>query len=113
MPLLLSRGCLMSKSVVYLRSLLEKDWMTSAGKNKGGLHRSLGIPEGEDIPLSKIYAALDDGSSKVKKQARLALTYMLNNKNIPTEKKASIRKHLSEGDYGGEVYVRFIYLLLL
>jgi hypothetical protein len=69
--------------------------MTSAGKNKGGLHKSLGVPEGESIPLSKIYAALDSKSVKIKRQARLALTFMLSSKNTTLERKESIRKYLA------------------
>ena len=48
-------------------------WIKGAIKEKGGLHRSLGIPEGKDIPeKEKEEAAKRPG--KVGKQARLALT---------------------------------------
>ena len=50
-----------------------KKWIQGAVKNKGGLHRSLGIPEGEDIPESRKRAAAKK-KGKVGKQARLALT---------------------------------------
>jgi hypothetical protein len=39
---------------------------------KGGLHRSLGIPEGQKIPAGKLDEAAGEGG-KVGKQARLAL----------------------------------------
>ena len=49
------------------------NWIAGATKNKGGLHRSLGIPEGQTIPASKINAAASQGG-KVGRQARLAQT---------------------------------------
>jgi len=52
---------------------MAKNWIAGATKNKGGLHRSLGIPEGEKIPEAKIRAAASKGG-KVGKQARLAET---------------------------------------
>jgi len=52
---------------------LGKDWIAGATKNKGGLHRSLGVPEGEDIPDSKIEAAAKK-KGRVGRQARLAET---------------------------------------
>mgnify|MGYP003703694631 FL=1 len=51
----------------------KKNWIAEATKNKGGLHRSLGVPEGQKIPASKIAAAATKGG-KVGKQARLAQT---------------------------------------
>ena len=50
------------------------DWIKGATKNKGGLHRSLGIPEGQKIPESKIEAATHSSNPKIKKQADLAET---------------------------------------
>jgi len=52
---------------------LAKNWIASATKNKGGLHKSLGIKAGQKIPASKIKAAAKKGG-KVGKQARLAET---------------------------------------
>ncbi len=49
------------------------NWIAGAVSNKGGLHRSLGIPAGKKIPKSKINAAAKKGG-KVGKQARLAQT---------------------------------------
>ena len=50
-----------------------KNWIAKATKNKGGLHRSLGVPEGKKIPASKIAAAAKK-KGRVGKQARLAQT---------------------------------------
>ena len=45
----------------------EKDWMQKAfGKNKGGLHRALGVPEDEDISVTKMADALRAGGKKEK-----------------------------------------------
>jgi hypothetical protein len=52
---------------------MAKKWIKEATKNKGGLHRSLGIPEGENIPEEMIRQAAKR-SGKVGKQARLAQT---------------------------------------
>ena len=51
----------------------KKNWIEDATKNKGGLHRSLGVPEGEKIPKGKIAKAAKQGG-KVGKQAKLAQT---------------------------------------
>jgi hypothetical protein len=41
--------------------------------NKGGLHRSVGVPEGQKIPASKMAAAkAGDYGPKAKKQAVMA-----------------------------------------
>jgi len=52
---------------------MAKNWIKGATKNKGGLHRSLGIPEGQKIPEGKIAAAAKRGG-RVGKQAKLAQT---------------------------------------
>lgn len=51
----------------------KKNWIAEATKQKGGLHKSLGIPMGKTIPASKVNAAAKKGG-KVGKQARLAQT---------------------------------------
>lgn len=53
---------------------MTKNWIAKATKNKGGLHRSLGVPAGEKIPASKIEKATHSKSSKIRKQANLAKT---------------------------------------
>ena len=52
---------------------MAKNWIADATKNRGGLHRSLGIPAGKTIPAKKIAAAATK-SGRVGKQARLAQT---------------------------------------
>ena len=52
---------------------MAKDWIKGATQNKGGLHRSLGIPEGQKIPASKL--AIKPGDSpRVQKEKNLART---------------------------------------
>lgn len=53
--------------------MAKDNWIAAATKNKGGLHRSLGVPTGAKIPASKIAAAAKK-PGKVGKQARLAQT---------------------------------------
>ena len=48
-------------------------WIQKATKNKGGLHRSLGVPAGQKIPKAKIAAAAKKGG-RIGKQAKLAQT---------------------------------------
>lgn len=48
-------------------------WIQRATRNKGGLHRSLGVPLGKKIPKGLIRSAAKRGG-RVGKQARLALT---------------------------------------
>lgn len=48
-------------------------WIQGAIKHPGGLHRSLGIPQGKPIPAKKLNAAAKK-SGKVGRQARLAKT---------------------------------------
>lgn len=43
--------------------------------SKGGLHRSLGIPEGEKIGAKRIAAATHSDNPKTRKEANLAQTY--------------------------------------
>lgn len=49
------------------------NWIAGAVKNKGGLHRSLGVAMGKKIPMAKIQKAASLGG-KVGRQARLAET---------------------------------------
>ena len=57
-------------------ALLNKNkfWMQKAfGKHKGALHKALGVPEGEKIPVEKLKVHKDD-STKMKKRKILAQT---------------------------------------
>jgi hypothetical protein len=50
-----------------------KNWIAGATKNKGALHRALGVPEGKKIPSGKLANAAK-ASGKLGKEARLAET---------------------------------------
>lgn len=55
--------------------MAKKNFIASATKNKGGLHRSVHVPAGEKIPQSKLNAASrGDYGPKAQKQANLAKT---------------------------------------
>lgn len=42
--------------------------------NKGGLHRALGVPEGEKIPEERLETARNSSNSHVRRMAELAHT---------------------------------------
>ena len=52
---------------------MAKNWIAGATKNKGALHRALGVPQGQKIPEKKLAAAAKKGG-KIGKEARLAET---------------------------------------
>lgn len=52
---------------------MAKNWIAGATKNKGALHRNLGVPAGKKIPAAKLNAAAKK-PGKVGKEARLAKT---------------------------------------
>lgn len=58
-----------------LRQHSAKKWLASAfdPSNKGKLHRALGVPAGEKIPLAKLESAAKKGG-KLGKRAQLAIT---------------------------------------
>lgn len=49
------------------------DWIAGATKNKGALHRNLGVPEGQKLTLADIARGRKMGG-KVAKEAALAQT---------------------------------------
>lgn len=53
---------------------MSKNWIAAATENRGGLHRSLGVPAGEKIPAKKLSEAKHSDNPKVAKQANLAAT---------------------------------------
>ena len=53
----------------------EAHWIAGAIKQKGSLHKELGIPEGEKIPVEMLRKAAE-APGKLGKRARLALTLM-------------------------------------
>ena len=50
------------------------NWIKEATKNKGGLHRALGVKLGTKIPASKMKLALHSKDVKTRKKAILAQT---------------------------------------
>ena len=50
------------------------NWIAGAVKNKGGLHRSLNIPEGQKIPEKRIVKAEHSSDERVRREANLAMT---------------------------------------
>ncbi len=54
--------------------MAKKNWIAGATKNKGGLHRALGVPQGTKIPAGKLAKAASSKSPKVRKEASLAKT---------------------------------------
>lgn len=53
----------------------QNKWIAKAvGKNKGALHRKLGVPEGKKIPAKKLKEAEKSKSPKERKEANLAKT---------------------------------------
>jgi len=50
------------------------NWISRATQNKGGLHRSLGIPEGQKIGEKRIIKAEHSTDERIARQARLAET---------------------------------------
>lgn len=51
---------------------MNKHWIKEATKNKGGLHKSLGIKEGKTISETKLDKAIHSKSLKIRKEANLA-----------------------------------------
>lgn len=51
-------------------------WISDALKNskKGALHKEMGVPLGQKIPVTKLKAASKSANPKLAKRARLALT---------------------------------------
>lgn len=50
------------------------NWIAGATKNKGALHRSLGVPQGQTIPKAKVAKAADSQNPTLAKRAQLAQT---------------------------------------
>ena len=53
---------------------MEKKWIKGAIKNKGALHKSLGVPEGKKIPEKKLKKAEHSKNPTTRKRAVLAET---------------------------------------
>ena len=52
----------------------DKNWIAGATKNKGALHRHLGVPAGEKIPAGKMAKAQKSSNPTIRKEANLAKT---------------------------------------
>lgn len=50
------------------------NWIAGATKNKGALHRNLGVPQGEKIPAKKLASAAKSSNPTIAKEAALAKT---------------------------------------
>ena len=50
------------------------NWIRDAVRNKGALHRALGVPEDEKIPDEKMKEAMKSKDGKIRKEALLART---------------------------------------
>lgn len=50
------------------------NWIAGATKNKGALHRNLGVPEGTKIPAKKLQAATQSDNPTIVREANLAKT---------------------------------------
>ena len=53
---------------------MAKKWIQGAIKHPGALHKSLGVPQGQKIPISKIRKAANSSDPTLRKRAQLALT---------------------------------------
>lgn len=54
--------------------MAKKNWIAGATKNKGALHKALGVPEGKKIPSKKLTKAENSKNPKIRKEAALAKT---------------------------------------
>lgn len=52
----------------------KKNWIGQATKNKGALHKALGVPLDKKIAKDKLAKAKKSGSPKIRKEAALANT---------------------------------------
>jgi|HubBroStandDraft_3_1064219.scaffolds.fasta_scaffold02602_9 hypothetical protein len=77
-------------------------WIAGATKNKGALHRSLGVPEGKKIPEKKLEKAEHSKNPTMRKRAALAETLKgMHHKKGGMMKKA-IGGLVTKGEYSDE-----------
>ena len=60
----------------------DKKWIEKATKNKGAMHRNLGVPKGEKIPATKIAKEIKSKNPKIKAEANLAKTLSKMSNNV-------------------------------
>jgi hypothetical protein len=53
---------------------MSDNWIKDATKNKGALHKALGVPGDKKIPSKKLDKALHSKNTKIRKEASLAKT---------------------------------------
>jgi len=53
---------------------MAKNWIKGAIKNPGSLRRTLGVPEGKNIPAKKLTAATHSKNPTTRRRANLAKT---------------------------------------
>ena len=53
----------------------KKDWIAGAVKHPGALSKKLGVPEKDNIPMSKLEKAKKSSNPTTRKQANLAITF--------------------------------------
>lgn len=64
------------------------DWIQKAIKRPGELHRKLGVPEDQDLPVGKIREAAKSKDKQLADEARMALTL----RKLRKPKKAAPKK---------------------
>ena len=75
--------------------MAKKLWIKDATKNKGALHRHLGVKEGEKIPEEKLEKAAHSKDTKIRKEASLAMTLKgMHHKGKEKKKGSSLMKKM-------------------
>ena len=69
-----SSGVVQQPGAGHKEDLMAKNWIAGATKDKGVLHRHLGVPAGEKIPASKLAKATRSSNPTIRKEANLAKT---------------------------------------
>lgn len=54
--------------------MAKEKWIQGAIKHPGALHKALGVPQGQKIPLRKLKKAEHSSNPKIARQAHLAAT---------------------------------------
>jgi len=54
--------------------MAKEKWIQGAIKHPGALHKALGVPQGQKIPLKKLKKAEHSSNPKIARQAHLAAT---------------------------------------
>ncbi len=52
----------------------KKKWIQSMDMQPGALHKQMGIPEGQKIPIEKLHEAMHSDNPLLRKRAALAMT---------------------------------------